>query len=105
MDPDQLTPLLRELKARDTYLLTRADQWMALRQIWDDLPEEVDALRELWGPHCPQDVHGVLVMRFCESNPTMLAVPLSPAEFNKWDAAAAAMEVMLNPGGDEAAAR
>ena len=102
MDPAELQALLRELKARDTYLLDRANQGIALRYIWEDLPEEVEALRELWGPHCPEEVHGVLVWRMSESIPTMLALPLSPAEFDKWDAAAEAMEAMLNPEGDQA---
>ena len=67
--------------------------------------DEIAVLRELWGLHCPEDVAGCLVMRFCKEHPAQLAVPLSRAEYEKWDAAAQAVEVMVNPSSDEASAR
>ena len=105
MDPTEMTPVLRELQARDAYCLDRSGMWMALREVWEDMAaEEIAVLRELWGPHCPDDVVGCLVMRFCEEHPAQLAVPLSRAEYEKWDAAANAVEMMVNPSSDEASA-
>ena len=101
MDPTEMTPILREMQARDAYCLDRSGMWMALRELWEDMAaDEIAVLRELWGPHCPDDVAGCLVMRFCDEHPAQLAVPLSRAEYEKWDAAAQAVEMMVNPSGD-----
>ena len=65
MDPSEMTPVLRELQARDAYCLDRSGMWMAIREVWEDMADdEIAVLRELWGPHCPDDVAGCLVMRF-----------------------------------------
>ena len=106
MDCTEMTPILRELQARDAYCLDRAGMWMAIREVWEDMADdEIAVLRELWGPHCPDDVAGCLVMRLCEENPAQLAVPLSRAEFEMWEAAAQADKLMVNPSSDEASAR
>ena len=106
MDPSETTPVLRELQARDAYCLDRSGMWMAIREVWEDMADdEIAVLHELWGPHCPDDVVGCLVMRFCEEHPAQLAVPLSRAEYEKWDAAAQAVEVMVSPSSDETSAR
>ena len=37
MDPTEMTPILRELQARDAYCLDSSGMWMAIREVWEDM--------------------------------------------------------------------
>lgn len=54
MDPTEMTPILRELQARDAYCLDRSGMWMAIREVWEDMADdEIAVLRELVGAALP----------------------------------------------------
>ena len=61
MTEKEMNALLHELRCRDEYALSSSGEQFVLRELWDDLPEEREALKTLWGPMFPDDLAGVLV--------------------------------------------
>ena len=95
MDQAKLDALLHELRCRDEYALNSSGERFVLRELWEDLPQECEALRTLWGPLLPDDLAGVLVVAFGDSAANaILNMPLSEAEFARWDAASRAIDGM-----------
>ena len=90
-----MNALLHELRCRDEYVLTSTGNTFALRELWEDLPQEREALKTLWGEMFPDDLAGVLVAGFgASSGYAILNMPLSQAEYERWDAASHAIDGM-----------
>ena len=95
MTEQEMNALLHELRCRDEYILTSKGQLFVLRELWEDLPQEREALKAMWGPLFPDDLAGVLVAAFDDSTGNaILGMPLSEAEFARWDAASRAIDGM-----------
>ena len=91
----ELNALLHELRCRDEYCLQSSGEQYILRELWEDLPEEREALKTLWGPLFPDDLAGVLVLAFgAGTGFAILNMPLSLAEYERWDAASHAIDGM-----------
>ena len=59
------------------------------------MPQEREALKTLWGPLFPDDLAGVLVLAFgAGTGFAILNMPLSQAEYERWDAASHAIDGM-----------
>ena len=59
------------------------------------MPQEREALQALWGSMIPTDLAGVLVVAFgAGTGYAILNMPLSKAEFERWDAASVAIDGM-----------
>ena len=95
MTQKEMDALLHELRCRDEYALNSTGNTFALRELWEDLPQERDALKALWGPLFPDDLAGVLVVAFgAGTNFAILNMPLGEAEFARWNAASHAIDGM-----------
>ena len=95
MTDKEMNALLHELRCRDEYALSSSGEQFVLRELWDDLPQEREALKALWGPLFPHDLAGVLVVAFgAGTGYAILNMPLSQAEFERWDAASQAIDGM-----------
>ena len=95
MTDKEMNALLHELRCRDEYALNSSGEQFALRELWEDLPQEREALKTLWGPMFPDDLAGVLVVAFGHATGNaILNMPLSQAEFERWDAASQAIDGM-----------
>jgi len=91
----EMNALLHELRCRDEYALSSSGEQFVLRELWEDLPQEREALQALWGPMFPDDLAGVLVVAFgAGTGYAILNMPLSKAEFERWDAASVAIDGM-----------
>ena len=64
MTDKEMNALLHELRCRDEYALSSSGEQFALRELWEDLPQEREALKTLWGLMFPDDLAGVLVVAF-----------------------------------------
>ena len=95
MTDKEMNALLHELRCRDEYALNSCGEQFALRELWEDLPQEREALQALWGPMFPHDLAGVLVVAFgAGTGYAILNMPLGKAEFERWDAASQAIDGM-----------
>ena len=95
MTEKEMNSLLHELRCRDEYVLSSTGNTFALREIWEDLPQEREALKTLWGPLFPDDLAGVLVVAFGDqTGNAILNMPLSQSEYERWDAASQAIDGM-----------
>ena len=95
MTEKEMNSLLHELRCRDEYALNSTGNTFALRELWEDLPQEREALQTLWGPLFPDDLAGVLVVAFgAGTNFAILNMPLGEAEFARWNAASHAIDGM-----------
>ena len=95
MTEKEMNALLHELRSRDEYCLQTSGEQFALRELWEDLPQEREALQALWGPMFPDDLAGVLVVAFgAGAGYAILNMPLSKAEYERWDAASHAIDGM-----------
>ena len=95
MTEQEMNSLLHELRCRDEYCLKSSGESFALRELWEDLPQERDALKALWGPLFPDDLAGVLVLAFgAGTNFAIMNMPLGEAEFARWNAASHAIDGM-----------
>ena len=95
MTEKEMNALLHELRCRDEYAPSSSGEQFVLRELWEDLPQEREALKTLWGPMFPDDLAGVLVVAFGDSAANaILNMPLSEAEFARWDAASVAIDGM-----------
>ena len=95
MDQAKLDALLHELRCRDEYALNSSGEQFVLRELWEDLPQEREALKTLWGSMFPDDLAGVLVVAFgAGTGYAILNMPLSQAEYERWDAASVAIDGM-----------
>ncbi len=95
MTDTEMNALLHELRCRDEYCLQSSGQQYILRELWEDLPQEREALKTLWGPLFPDDLAGVLVLAFgAGTGFAILNMPLSQAEYERWDAASHAIDVV-----------
>ena len=95
MNQKEMDALLHELRCRDEYALNSSGEQFALRELWEDLPQEREALKTLWGPLFPDDLAGVLVLAFgAGTGFAILNMPLSQAEYERWDAASHAIDVV-----------
>ena len=64
MTEKEMNALLHELRCRDEYCLQSSGERYILRELWEDLPQEREVLKTLWGPLFPDDLAGVLVLAF-----------------------------------------
>ena len=95
MTDKEMNVLLHELRCRDEYALNSSGEQFALRELWEDLPHEREALQALWGPMFPDDLAGALVVAFgAGTGYAILNMPLSQAEYERWDAASVAIDGM-----------
>ena len=83
MTEKEMNAVLQEMRCWDEYALNSSGEQSALRDLWEDLPQEREALNELWGPIFPDDLAGVLVVGFgAGTNWAILNMPLSKADTN-----------------------
>ena len=95
MTDTEMNALLHELRCRDEYCLQSSGEQYILRELWEDLPQEREALKTLWGPLFTDDLAGVLVLAFgAGTGFAILNMPLSQAEYERWDAASHAIDVV-----------
>lgn len=95
MNQKEMDALPHELRCRDEYVLSSSGERYVLREVWEDLPQEREALKTLWGPMFPDDLAGVLVVAFgAGTNFAILNMPLGQAEYERWDAASRAIDGM-----------